>query len=236
MVGEKFGKLIVRSLSGKNNRGEFVYFCECECGNTGEYVKFRLTSGKTKSCGCIRTGPKVDDLSGKKFNMLTVVKYSGRDKHRTSLWECLCDCGSITIIKRNALGKQTSCGCHNKAVRQKTRGIIHPSWNPNLTDEDRELGRFVDGYREWCLDIKKKFNFTCVVCKDNKGGNLVSHHLESYHANKELRMNLDNGVCLCEDCHKKFHKKFGYRNNTKEQFNTFVNEQLESNKDKDRNI
>lgn len=30
-----------------------------------------------------------------------------------------------------------------------------------------------------------------------------------------------NGVCLCEKCHKEFHHIYGYRDNTKEQFEKF---------------
>lgn len=31
-----------------------------------------------------------------------------------------------------------------------------------------------------------------------------------------------DGVTLCEDCHKTFHKKYGYKNNTSQQFKEFM--------------
>lgn len=104
---------------------------------------------------------------------------------------------------------------------ENNKGSNNPSWDPKLTNKDRVDRRRILGYKEWRYAIKRRDNFTCCVCGDNKGGNLVSHHLESYRANPELRMALDNGICLCKKCHKKFHSIYGYGNNTKEQFEDF---------------
>jgi 5-methylcytosine-specific restriction endonuclease McrA len=101
-------------------------------------------------------------------------------------------------------------------------GELCPSYKSNLTEEDRQDRRLIPEYREWAKQIKIRDNFICQVCGDSKGGNLVSHHLESYNNNKDLRVALDNGVCLCEECHKDFHHQYGYGNNTKEQFSEFL--------------
>lgn len=98
----------------------------------------------------------------------------------------------------------------------------HPSYNHNLSDKDRADRRINREYREWQYDVKKNDNFTCQSCYDSKGGNLVSHHLESHNSNIDLRYDIDNGVCLCETCHKEFHGKFGYGNNTSEQFEEYI--------------
>lgn len=49
-----------------------------------------------------------NDLTGQKFNMLTVIEYAGN-----SSWKCQCDCGNITIVKTSSLHNNTtkSCGC-----------------------------------------------------------------------------------------------------------------------------
>lgn len=72
---------------------------------------------------------------------------------------------------------------------------------------------------KWGKLIKKRDNYICQICKSKE--NTHSHHLESYASNKELRLDVNNGICLCEKCHRLFHKEFGRTNNTKEQFEIF---------------
>lgn len=54
MTGQRFGLLTVVRLSGKDKRGEMIWECLCDCGNTTFTVGNRLRSGKTKSCGCLQ--------------------------------------------------------------------------------------------------------------------------------------------------------------------------------------
>jgi hypothetical protein len=56
------------------------------------------------------------DLTGQRFNKLTVIK---RDESKAVVfWLCKCDCGNVTSIRASHLPKQQSCGCErlNKAV------------------------------------------------------------------------------------------------------------------------
>ena len=36
-------------------------------------------------------------------------------------------------------------------------------------------------------------------------------------------MDIKNGICLCETCHKEFHRKYGTMNNTRLQFYEHLN-------------
>ena len=47
---------------------------------------------------------------------------------------------------------------------------------------------------------------------------------DGYANNPEKQVLLENGATLCEICHKKFNKKYGQKNNTKEQFIEFMEE------------
>lgn len=38
----------------------------------------------------------------------------------------------------------------------------------------------------------------------------------------DLRYDIENGITLCDVCHKGFHKKHGYGRNTKEQFREYL--------------
>ena len=55
-----------------------------------------------------------DDLTGRVFGCLTVIKKAGRNKHGHRLWKCRCSCdGKIRIVRAYSLrgGKTRSCGC-----------------------------------------------------------------------------------------------------------------------------
>lgn len=59
-------------------------------------------------------------------------------------------------------------------------------------------------------------NFTCQKCKI-QGGKLEIHHINNFADFEELRTAISNGITFCKNCHKEFHKKYGIKNNTKEQ-------------------
>jgi len=100
-------------------------------------------------------------------------------------------------------------------------GEKNPNWNPNLTEEERSKKR--TGHNEsWRTEVFTRDGFTCQSCGDSKGGNLVAHHMDSYHWSKEYRYNTNNGMTLCDTCHKSFHKQHGYKYNTKKQMKEFL--------------
>lgn len=86
-----------------------------------------------------------------------------------------------------------------------------PMWNSNLTSEDRQDRRILPEYNEWTFNVKERDKFTCQKCQDNKGGNLISHHILGYIEYPNSRFDLDNGITLCDYCHKEFHHLYGYK-------------------------
>lgn len=100
-------------------------------------------------------------------------------------------------------------------------GTENPNYKPEKTDEEREKGRIIPGYKEWVQAVYERDGYTCQCCGDRKGGNLNAHHLDGYAWNKEKRTDVSNGVTLCDSCHKAFHTTYGFNNNTKEQFAEF---------------
>lgn len=230
-IGQTFGKLTVREFAGKNNRHERLWLMMCECGNETIAKTHNLRSDKTKSCGCLKTGPKVVDLSGKQFGRLLVQGYSHQDKWRTSCWKCICECGKETIVSRTHLARHRtrSCGCLKDETDKSRKGTKNPNYNPALSIEDRVERRFQQGYKDWAKTVKEKCNFICVICGSRKSGTLTSHHLNGYDTFPKERLLVENGVCLCEGCHVSFHKRFGYGLNTQEQFERFEDEFVRSN-------
>lgn len=52
ITGENFGKLTAIRPTGKTANKNYIWLCQCECGNYTETIVARLKSGNTKSCGC----------------------------------------------------------------------------------------------------------------------------------------------------------------------------------------
>lgn len=146
-----------------------------------------------------------------------------------------CDnCGKEYSLKYNNYfyqtekhnGKLYCCDCANKVCNSGENNI---SWNPDLTEEERiiknKLFRHIDGYKDFIKKVMYIYNYKCVLCKDDK--NIVVHHLDGYEWCNEKRTDINNGICLCEKCHKNFHSKYGYKGNTKEQFEEWTGMKIE---------
>lgn len=98
----------------------------------------------------------------------------------------------------------------------------HPNWDILLNSITPQIRRSYN-YVDWRNKILKRDNFTCKKC-NKRGGDLHAHHhkkmfFELLRDNnistfdeaincKEL-WDLDNGITLCIDCHKKEHTKKG---------------------------
>lgn len=55
LVGERFGRLVVRSIAPERVRnGRRCYLCVCDCGSTCVVIGKYLKAGRTKSCGCLQ--------------------------------------------------------------------------------------------------------------------------------------------------------------------------------------
>ena len=119
---------------------------------------------------------------------------------------------------------------HTEESKEKMRiansGKNNSNWNPNITDDERNKlkyeSRNYPEYHKWRTAVYKGDNYQCRICGDNKGHNLNAHHLESYANNPNLRTTLENGITICETCHKDFHHQYGMGNNTKQQFIEFI--------------
>ena len=107
-------------------------------------------------------------------------------------------------------------------ISHRLRGDKHPNWKIDKTQEEREKDRSYEKYAKWRQKVYERDNYTCKCCGNNKGGNLNAHHLNGYNWDKEHRTDIDNGITLCETCHKEFHKLYGQGNNTKEQFKEYL--------------
>lgn len=66
-----------------------------------------------------------EDLTGKRFGKLTVIKKSILSNRRL-YWDCICDCGKEIVVKGDDLkqGKQQSCGCLSSKGELKIANLL----------------------------------------------------------------------------------------------------------------
>ncbi|WP_375163020.1 HNH endonuclease [Paenibacillus sp. SC116] len=129
-----------------------------------------------------------------------------------------CDCCG-NLHKRypsQAKGKRwlyCSRACKDKHQSVVFGGENHPRWNKHLTEEERIINRKYPEYLSWRSGVYERDGYQCRCCNDSRGGNLVAHHIYNYSENNGLQVVKNNGITLCEDCHKEFHDNYGYTGN-----------------------
>ncbi len=71
IVGEKYGRLTVKSRAENDKHGKTRWLCECSCGKQTVVTGTALRTGNTSSCGCLweerdKTKMKIHGEGGKK--------------------------------------------------------------------------------------------------------------------------------------------------------------------------
>lgn len=133
------------------------------------------------------------------------------------------------IKSRLKIAKFCSYSCMNKYNAKFHLGKKHPRWTGlttlyQLIRNDKLSGR-------WKNKVFRRDKYTCQKCGDNRGHNLIAHHIRLFkdilkefvqeqnqcfaEKDKDLLFRLslkykplwdiDNGITLCKRCHKSFH-------------------------------
>ena len=84
---------------------------------------------------------------------------------------------------------------------KRWQGELNPNWKGGISYEKRYKHYFGATYKKWRMSVFLRDNFTCQFC-GLKGIYLTSHHIKSWAKYPELRYNINNGITLCENCHK----------------------------------
>lgn len=158
LSGMRFGRLMVTESTGKKNwMGYYIWKCKCDCGNEIEISTNYLTSGGTRSCGCllreITRKRCTSDLIGKQFGRLVVIrKTDKRAPNGSILWECKCTCpeGKIVEVTTGCLkqGDVKSCGClHREHAISLAKSMA--KWK---TPEERKIAEAYDNMIQRCYN------------------------------------------------------------------------------------
>jgi len=100
LTGEKIGMLEVLKMAPRIEGKPIKWTCQCSCpdGTIKDIDGSNLKQGKVHSCGCLlkESNPR-EDLIGKTFGELTVLRRFPGTKTTSPMAECLCTCGRTII-------------------------------------------------------------------------------------------------------------------------------------------
>ena len=81
-----------------------------------------------------------------------------------------------------------------------------PKLDRYILSVDNKRARNCEQYKEWRTSVFTRDRFTCQIC-GKVGGKLNAHHIKHFATHIDLRYRVDNGITLCEKCHKEVHKR-----------------------------
>lgn len=206
-VGNRYGRWLVLARAENDKHGKAQWMCRCDCGTEGVVLGESLRNGNTKSCGCYKRERTSESNKNRIVSAETRKKLSEAKK------------GQVAWNKGKGHSAET-CKKMSESHIGLQAGEKNPSWNPNLTDEERITKRNYPEYHEWRTAVFERDSFTCQIC-GQRGGKLQAHHVESYRDNPDLRTTISNGITLCKKCHRDFHHQYG-NDCTKKQLNEFM--------------
>ncbi len=89
-----------------------------------------------------------------------------------------------------------------KKIGDAHRGEKCSFWRGGLYQDNRSERKKITEtyeYKKWRRDIFKRDDFNCQLCP-SRGGRMRAHHIKRFVDYPELRLDLRNGITICEDC------------------------------------
>ena len=137
-------------------------------------------------------------------------------------------CGSPFLVYLSTSGR-THCSltCANRDMADAQRGVPNPAkgqtglanalyrkgfmkrgsdnanWvgDAGLTHRNALIRVSIE-FQEWRANVFTRDDYTCRDC-GKRGGDLQAHHIKPFATYPELRFDVNNGLTLCLDCHRK---------------------------------
>jgi len=117
--------------------------------------------------------------------------------------------------KRPPLSKE-----QRRKMSEVKRGEKSSFWKGGISLKNRRIRAGIE-FRLWREAVFARDNWTCQKYQI-KGYKLVPHHIQNFSQFPELRFAIDNGITLSDKAHQEFHKKYGKKDNTREQLEEFL--------------
>lgn len=150
LSGKRFGRWLVvdqaPSTKMPSGRTRNLWNCVCRCGYQARIEASSLVSGRSQSCGCLKSdilrkivkprkarmayGQFRDgDLTGEQFGRWTVLAaapdHITKSGEKRPMWSCACSCGTTKdVVESNLLrGQSRSCGCLRREILPEARRL-----------------------------------------------------------------------------------------------------------------
>ncbi len=210
---------ILLSKDYKNNRTKLDYICNCGTKSKITFSNFK-NGQRCKKCS--------SKVLSKKFShsysyiksffennecILLEKEYTNSSIHLNYI----CSCGKKSKTTFDTFKNGHRC---RECGAKKRSGKNAYQWNSNLTDEDRKDRRLIPGYKQWIKNIYRKDSWVCQCCGNNR--KLNAHHIKNYADHKKCRLDINNGITFCKQCHIDFHAVYGNKNNNSTQLSQFL--------------
>ena len=97
--------------------------------------------------------------------------------------------------------------CTYKDHGRKVAGDKNYMWKGGASQLG-QAARMTPEYKQWRLSVFNRDHFECQMCA-TKGKILNANHIYKFNDYPKIRFEIDNGITLCKDCHKKvtWHEK-----------------------------
>lgn len=109
---------------------------------------------------------------------------------------------------------------HKTKISEAQKGKKGNNWRGGITPENIKIRNSIE-FSLWREAIFARDNWTCQKY-GIRGGKLHAHHIQNFAQYPEIRFAINNGITLSKKAHKEFHKKYGTKNNTREQLEEFL--------------
>jgi len=141
-------------------------------------------------CGCGETLPKYDPL-GRLNHGYCSGHYSRTEEHKRKF--------DANRNRQGLLGRK-----HTEETKRQMslarQGSKNANWKGGLTELVRGIRRSPEFY-QWRKAVLERDNHICQDCRTTE--NLSAHHIFSIIDYPEKVFDIDNGLTLCHECHKR---------------------------------
>lgn len=198
-IGDVFGNLTVIQTGLRNKHNQNYVICRCSCGKETNCMPYSIASGKTKSCGCLKSIRLKKELTkyfvGSKLGKLTIIKdYHKYDDNGKRIFQFKCECGNIKDASVHYGMK--SCGCLKRKSTTPEKDL-YTRYKRNALKHNRKFDLSQEEFKSLILN-------DCHYCGSLPNIKLrvaeLILHVGIDRINNDIGYNLSNCVSCCANC------------------------------------